>query len=48
MNRHVAKSKNLGGQVVMRRAAATRWRLLIHQNRGDSCPHCPHPPFRYA
>ena len=30
--RHVAKSKNLGGQVVMRRAAAARRRLLIRQN----------------
>ena len=32
LSRHVAKFKNLGGQVVMRRAAAARQRLLIRQN----------------
>ena len=36
--RHVAKSKNLGGQVVMRRAAAARRRLLFCQNVGGNCP----------
>ena len=32
--RHVTRSENLGGHVVMRRAAASRWRLLICQNLG--------------
>ena len=44
--RHVAKSKNLGGQVVMRQAAVARRRLLTFQNLGDSCP--PAPCFRQA
>ena len=39
--RHVPKSKNLGEQVVMRRAAAARWRLLFCQNMGGQLP----PPF---
>ena len=41
--RHVSKSKNLGGQVVMRRAAAARRRHLIHQYlEGAAAPL--HPP----
>ena len=31
------RSENLGGQVVMRRAAAARWRLLFWQNLGGTC-----------
>ena len=37
-SRHVPKSKNLGGDVVMRRAAACRRRLLICQNLGGHMP----------
>ena len=44
--RHVAKSKNLGGHVVMRRAAARR-RLLIRQNLGEQLPPLP-PPFQHG
>ena len=36
--RHVARSENLGGQVVMRRAATVRRRLLICQNLGGRTP----------
>ena len=32
--RHVARVKNPGGQVVMRRTTAVQWRLLICQNLG--------------
>ena len=33
-SRHVAKSKNLGGQVVMRRIASSQRHLLINKNLG--------------
>ena len=39
--RHVAKSKNLGGQVVMRRAAAARRRILTFQNLGGAASNMP-------
>ena len=45
--RHVAKSKNLGGQVVMRRAAPGRRHLLICQNLGGQLPPLP-PPLQHA
>ena len=38
--RHVPKSKNLGGRVVLRRAATARRRHLICQNLGGVCPPC--------
>ena len=41
-NRDAARVKNLGGPVVMRRAAAARQRLLICQNLGGQRP--PRPP----
>ena len=37
-HRHVSKSKNLGGRVVMRRAAAAWRRLLICQNLEGQLP----------
>ena len=46
-HRHAAKSKNLGEQVVMRRAAAAWRRLLIRQNLGGQLLPLP-LPFRHA
>ena len=46
-HRHVPKSKNLGGHVVMRRAAACRRLLLICQNLGGHVPPLP-PPLAHA
>ena len=43
MDRHVAKSKNLRGRVVIRCAAAARRRLLICQNLVGQLPHLPLP-----
>ena len=45
--RHVAKSKNLGGQVVMRRGASAGRRLLTRQNLGGQLPPLP-PRLRHA
>ena len=48
MNRHVPRSKNLGGHIVMWRAAACRRRLLICQNLGGHVPPLPPPPLAHA
>ena len=47
IGRDAPSVKNLGGPVVMRRAAAAQRRLLICQNLGEQLPPCP-PPFRHS
>ena len=45
-NRGVSSFRNLGGQAVMRRAAAARRRLLICQILGGQLPTLPTPHLR--